>query len=115
MSEAPLYDVFVSYAEADRAWVEGYLFDALGCGGRKDEGGEGPPLRCHSELAFTLGAPRLAEFERAIRQSRHVLLIVTPAYLSDNANEFTDLLAQSYGLETATWPVIPLMLRPAPL
>ena len=24
-----IYDLFISYAEADRAWVEGYLLDAL--------------------------------------------------------------------------------------
>jgi hypothetical protein len=26
---ASRYDLFISYADADRAWVEGFLFDAL--------------------------------------------------------------------------------------
>lgn len=29
MPKRPKYDLFVSYAEADHAWVEGYLLDAL--------------------------------------------------------------------------------------
>ncbi len=99
------YDLFVSYAEADRPWVEGYLLDVLSQAG----------VRCHSEAAFALGVPRLLEFERAIRQSRRVLLVLSPAYLAEGFTQFADLLAQSYGLETATWPVIPLILHPVKL
>ena len=101
----PPYDLFVSHAQADHEWVQGYLLDAL------DQAG----VRCHSEAAFALGKPRLKEFEDAIIQSRRVLLVLSPAYLADSFNEFTDLLAQSYGLESATWPVIPLILRPVEL
>jgi hypothetical protein len=93
------YDLFVSYADADRAWVEGYLLDAL------TEAG----VRCHSEAAFALGVPRLLEFERAVQDSQRTLLVLSPAYLAEGFGQFTDLLAQSYGLETATWPVIPLV------
>ncbi len=96
-----VYDVFVSYADADAAWVEGYLLDAL------DEAG----INYHTEEAFALGVPRLVEFERAIRSSRRTLLILSQAYLADEFNQFTDLLAQTYGLETATWPVIPFILH----
>jgi len=99
------YDLFISYAETDRAWVEGYLLDGLTQAG----------VRCHSEEAFALGVPRLLEFERAIQQSQRTLLILSPAYLAESFSQFTDLLAQSYGLETATWPVIPLLLHPVEL
>jgi hypothetical protein len=95
------FDLFISYADADRAWVEGYLLDALGQAG----------LSCTSEQAFTLGAPRLLEFERAVRESTHTLLVLSPAYLTEEFAQFTDLLAQTYGLETGTWPVIPLILE----
>ncbi len=50
------YDLFISYADADSAWVEGYLLDSL-----KQAG-----VRYHSEAAFALGTVRLLEFERAI-------------------------------------------------
>jgi len=99
------YDLFVSYSGADRAWVEGYLIDALAQAG----------IRWHSEAAFPLGASRLIECERAIRQSRRTLLVLSPGYMADDADQFIDLLAQTYGQETRTWPVIPLTVRPVKL
>lgn len=99
------YDLFISYAEADEAWVEGYLLDSL----------NQADIHYHWEAAFTLGVPRLKEFENAILNSYRTLLIISPAYLVDNFSEFVDLLGQSYGLETATWPVIPLILHPVEL
>ena len=99
------YDIFVSYVDADRAWVEGYLLDALRAAG----------VQCLSEAEFPLGVPRLVEFERAVKESRRTLLVISPAYLADEVADFTDVLAQSYGLETAVWPVIPLVLEPVEL
>ena len=101
----PTYDLFVSYAESDRGWAEGYLFDALDAAG----------IHYVSEAAFELGAPRIHEFERAVRASRRTLLVITPAYLADAYAPFADLLAQTFGVETGTWPVIPLTLEDAPL
>jgi hypothetical protein len=43
------YDLFISYAEPDRAWVEGYLLDALSQAG----------ARCVTEATFRLGVPLL--------------------------------------------------------
>jgi formylglycine-generating enzyme required for sulfatase activity len=94
-------DLFVSYADDDRSWVLGYLVDALAAAG----------VRCRSEATFTLGRPRVLEFEQAIRGSRRTLLVLSPAYVADGFNQFTELLAQSYGAQTETWPVIPLVLH----
>jgi hypothetical protein len=99
------YDLFISHSEADRAWVEGFLLDGLTKAG----------LLCLSESSFRLGAPKLQEFQRAISQSTHILLVISPAYLSDDVSQFVDLLAQSYGQDTQTWPVIPLVLQPTVL
>src|SRR4029079_4304072 len=96
---------FISYCEDDRPWVEGFLLDAL-------EAGE---LRYHTEDDFALGVPRLIEFERAIKGSARTLLILSPAYLVDTFGQFVDVLVNSYGMETATWPVIPLILQPVAL
>jgi energy-coupling factor transporter ATP-binding protein EcfA2 len=101
----PKYDLFISYANADSAWVNGYLLDALQQAG----------VNYHTETAFELGKPRIIEFENAIRASRRTLLILSPAYLADEFNQFTDILIQTYGLETATWPLIPLILQPVSL
>src|SRR4029079_8357922 len=96
---------FISYCEDDRPWVEGFLLDAL-------EAGE---LRYHTEDDFALGVPRLIEFERAIKGSARTLLILSPAYLADTFGQFVDVLVNSYGVETATWPVVPLILQPVTL
>jgi TIR domain len=105
MPEAPSYDVFVSYAEVDRAWVEGYLLEAL----------EQAGVRCMYESAFALGVPRLLEFERSIQQSQRTLLVISPDYLADGLNEFIMTMGQSYGQDTNTWPVIPLLRQAVPL
>ena len=101
----PAHDLFVSHAEADAAWVEGYLLDALAQAG----------VRAHSAAAFAPGRPRLLEFEAAVKQSRWVLLVLSPAYLADETAGFVDVLAQTYGLDTVTWPVLPLVLHPVDL
>src|SRR5215207_3429344 len=102
MSTIPFrFDVFISYAAEDHAWVEGYLLDAL----------TAASVRVHTEDAFALGVPRLIEFERAIQQSTRTLLVLSPAYLIDTFGQFVDVLVNSYGMETATWPLIPLILQ----
>lgn len=60
------YDLFISYADADRPWVEGYLLDTLTQAG----------VRHLSETAFRLGAPRIQEFQCAVQQSQRTLLVV---------------------------------------
>ncbi|MEH2163626.1 MAG: TIR domain-containing protein [Nostoc sp.] len=102
MTQAQKWDLFISYADADHAWVEGYLLDALSEAG----------VNYYTEAAFVLGAIRLQEFERAIRQSNRTLLVISSAYLANSFNLFSDVLAQSYGLDNSTWPVIPLILQP---
>ena len=97
----PEYDLFISYAAADGEWVEGYLLDAL----------DAASVRYAREETFLLGVPRLIEFERSVKQSKRTLLILTPAYLTDGDTQFVDLLVTTFGLETSTWPVIPLVLK----
>lgn len=104
-STTHLFDLFISYAAADREWVEGYLFDTL----------KAASVRYFSDAAFQLGVPRLVEFERGVKQSKRTLLVLSPAYMSDNVAQFVDILAQSYGLDAGAWSVIPLILQPVPL
>ena len=99
------YELFVSYAEADRAWVKGYLLDAL------DKAG----VRYLDEGALPIGPPKIVELERAIQRSGRSLLVLSPAYLADAFGQVAELLAQTYGFETSTWPVIPLRLEPVEL
>ena len=99
--EAADYDLFVSYAAADKQWVDSNLIEAL----------KGAGIRYESEATFTPGAPRITELERAVRNSRHTLLVLSPAYLAGDYNSFAQVLAQSYGAQTSSWRVIPLLLK----
>ena len=101
MKQGHKYDLFISYAGADAPWVKGYLLIAL----------QQTNVKFVAKEAFTVGTPRLTEFERAIEESSRTLLVLSPVYLAENFTQFIDLLVQSYGLETATWPVIPLLLK----
>jgi len=105
MPESTRPDLFVSYASADQAWVEGFLRDAL------DRAG----ARYLHEAAFALGVPILHEFERAVRECTRTLLVLSPEYLAGGLNAFLSILAETFGAESATWPVIPLILRPCQL
>lgn len=95
------YDLFISYVEADAAWTKGYLLDAL----------DAANINWCSHEAFKLGRPKLLEFEDAVRNSSQVLIVFSPAYVAGDFTSFFDLLIQSYGAETGTWPVIPLILE----
>ncbi len=73
------YDVFISYASTDRAWIRGELARRLEASGLRV---------CVDVRDFELGAPRATELERAILSSRKTVLILTPAYLESEWAEF---------------------------
>ena len=101
----PAYDIFLSYAPADEAWVDGYLLDAL----------RGSGLNVLTQEEFRPGVPLLQEYERAVRQSRYVVLVLSPAWTGDRFGEFVDLLASFHGNREGSWPVVPLLLQPVEL
>ena len=59
MISSAQYDLFISYAQADREWVEGYLQDAL----------TQADVHFHSERAFALGVPRIKEFKTQFNEA----------------------------------------------
>jgi energy-coupling factor transporter ATP-binding protein EcfA2 len=107
MHAEPAYDFFVSFAEADRSWVQGFLIPALGL----------PPERAatsrstgHSET-FTPGAVLVDEFERAVSCSRYTVLIVSSAFLSDEWSSYGEQLASYVAVQEQQARVIPLVLQ----
>lgn len=99
MSSEKEYDIFVVYAKADYEWVNGYLIDAL-----KNAG-----FKINSPELFAFGLPEISEFERGITSSRRILIIISRAYTNDSLNQFVASMSQAYGLESGTWPVIPVL------
>ena len=100
-SQTPEFDYFISYADDDRAWAEGVLTDAL----------RAAHFKCITHADFEAGKPLLQAFEDAVVSSRKVILVLSPAYLADQSARFSDLLAQHYGIELTTWPVVPLIYK----
>jgi hypothetical protein len=98
---AKTYDAFVSYAEADKAWAEGHLRPALEAAG----------VQTLTQADFRLGAFWTAEFERAVAQSRRVVLALSGAYLADLDQQFVDQLARYHSLRTGDASVIPVVLE----
>jgi WD40 repeat protein len=94
------YDLFVSYIDADRGWVEGYLLDRMRSAG----------MRCLTQADFQLGAVWTAELERAVAQSSRVLLVLSAAYRADVNQEFLRHLACYHELKSESASVIPLLL-----
>lgn len=98
-------DVFISHAKADRAWVQGYLLPALGL----------PPERVITPQDFRPGAPVVAEFERAVMDSRYTVLALSPAYLADEWATFGELLVSHVSVAEQRGRLIPLLLQPCTL
>jgi len=93
-------DYFISYAQADRAWAEGFLRFRLTAVG----------LRCATERDFPPGSNRLEDYERAIDRCERVLIVLSPAYVTNEAlTRFLQVMAQTVALETAQYKVIPVV------
>ncbi len=67
------YDAFISYSQSDSNWVWDWLVPRL-----KDAG-----LNICTDREFVIGMPIVENLERAIADSRHVLLVLSPAWLND--------------------------------
>ncbi len=101
-SQTIAFDFFISYANDDRAWAEGVLTDALRAAG----------FKCITHADFEAGKPLLQAFEDAVLSSSKVVIVISPAYMADQFAGFSDLMAQQYGTELNTWPVLPLIYKP---
>jgi hypothetical protein len=100
-----LYDLFVSYSQADEEWVRDELLPRL----------ERAHIHYIDQLQFELGRPRLDEIERAITTSRRTLLVLSRAYLESNWRMYDSILVGSYGLELGEWRAIPVTVEPCDL
>jgi AcrR family transcriptional regulator len=100
-----IYNLFISHARADRAWVRGYLIPALGL----------PADAILTPDDFQPGAALVAEFERGVSSSRYTLLVLSPAYLADDWAIFGEQLAAFASVSERRRHLIPLLLEPCEL
>jgi hypothetical protein len=92
------YDLFVSHAEPDRAWVEGYLLPELGLGSR-----------ALTPARFRLAASLRDEIRRAVTSSRFTLLVLSPAFTADEWSSLTEQLASYLNVTEQQARIIPLL------
>ncbi len=79
------YDVFISYSSKDIGWVREKLLPSL----------EQKELRvCIDFRDFKIGVPSLVNMEEAAKQSRKVLLILTPNWVDSEWTNYEAMLIQ---------------------
>ena len=96
------HDLFIVHAEADRAWVDGYLRPEVGV----------EPDRLITRRDFQPGAVIADEYERAVASSRYTALVLSPAYLADRWAEFGEQLVSFTSVEEGRGRVVALTLEP---
>jgi hypothetical protein len=100
------YDVFISYSHQDEEWVTGMLLPRL------EEAG----LRvCIDFRDFVAGKPALLNMQDAALDSRHTVLVSTPAWMDSQWTLLEGLLTRTddpAGLRLRTGP---LLLEPCDL
>jgi hypothetical protein len=101
MNEADLKDVYISYSNQDEPWVSAHLLPKL------DEA----EVTYIDEYQFVGGRPRLEEIERAIKQTRRTIIVLSPNYLEHSWGHFSAMLVASYGVETSQWLAVPLVAQ----
>ncbi len=98
-----IYDVFISYSHQDEDWVTNTLLPRL----------EEANLRvCIDFRDFVAGKPALVNMQDAVKNSRHTLLVLTPAWVKSQWTFYESLLTRSQdpaGLQRRT---VPLRLQP---
>jgi formylglycine-generating enzyme required for sulfatase activity len=99
------YELFVVHADADVGWVRGYLLPALGL----------PEERVITSDTLEPGAALVDEFERAVRESRRTLLVLTAAFLADEWATFGRQIAAYAAIADGRARLIPLQLQPVEL
>ena len=100
------YDVFISYSHADGEWVRGDLLPQL----------EGAGLKVVIDYRdFEIGVPSLINMERAVENSRHTLIVLTPAWVESEWTEFESLLVSTTDPAGRRRKLLPVMLKPCKL
>ncbi|HEV8489952.1 MAG TPA: SUMF1/EgtB/PvdO family nonheme iron enzyme [Candidatus Limnocylindrales bacterium] len=99
MAQAYRYDVFVSFADTEKAWVEGYLLRALGV----------PNDRILTRQDYTPGAVIAEEVVRAVEESRYTVLVLSPTFLDDRWAVFGERLATWTSVEGGKGRVVPVI------
>jgi hypothetical protein len=96
------HDVFISYSHVDSTWVRGQLLPSIEAAG----------LQVMIDYRdFEIGVPSLVNMERAVDNSRHTLVVLTPAWVASEWTEFESLLVGTSDPAARRRKIIPLLLE----
>lgn len=96
------YDVFISYSHKDEEWIKNWLVPGL------DENG----LKVAVDYRdFEIGVPSMINMERKIEQSRHTILVLTPAWVESEYTAFESLLVQTQDPSGLKRRLLPIMRK----
>lgn len=97
-----LFDLFISYCEADKLWVWHTLLPRL----------EGVGVKvCIDSRDFQLGVPVTANIEWAVESSRRILLVLTPDWVSNEWADFEATLTQTSDPAGRRRRLLPVLLK----
>lgn len=93
-------DVFISYSSRDKEWVRGELLSRI----------EQAGLTAFIDFRdFTRGAPSIKEMERAVKECRKTLVVLTPDYIESGWGEIESLMVQTLDPANRGLRLIPLL------
>lgn len=100
------YDVFISYAAADRDWVSTVLLPRLEAAGLKV---------AIDYRDFLVGSPLLQNIEDMVAACRRTIVVLSPEWLASEWNAFEALLLRTADPAATRRKLLPLRLRPCEL
>jgi hypothetical protein len=95
-----MYDVFISYSSKDVDWVQQILLQKL------ESHGFSVIIDYRD---FKTGSFSVEEMQRAVQESRHVILVLTKNYLTSEWTKFENVMAQTIDPGAATRKMIPIL------
>src|SRR5579859_3372092 len=94
-------EIFVSYADEDKGWAQGYLIPLL-----QDLG-----WKTSTHEQFQPGRSKMDELERAIGTAQYTFLVFSPAYLHDTWTSLLEQLASFFSVRERQYSLIPVMYK----
>lgn len=101
-TEKFVYDVFVSYASKDRAWIKKNLLPKLKQKGIKT---------CVDYKDFAAGKSAMGNMRDAVKNSRQTVLVMTPNWVKSEWTFFESLLSRGKDPAGISQRTIPLLVR----
>jgi len=99
------YDAYISYVDQkpDSIWVREELLPRL----------EKEDLRVAvSGISGRRGVPGVVNIEQGVEYAKRIVLVLSPAYLTDARADFENILGQTEGLRTRTYRLLPVKIAP---